>query len=934
MNSKERGIEAADGWIQSMEDAWGGVPGSDLLRNADHIWLEIALPPPSRSEAATWALAGRMLKSGISLDLGIPLFDRFAMARLLVYLHRLHFDALEGAIRSAWLNPTAASARPDVVVLSYAPSRFHEFARITRIHPRALAKAKRDEECREAAYGQTWFAKATDDPMVLAENIDAVARPFVFVIDNSVANESVGPLLTALNDAFPGVPRLLLSPLGDRTALDALDRSHVKGQRWQLRLGDIALLDPIRGKPASTTLLEIPDSQLNGLLLQAFDQFFALRRQLKQNRDPVLTEKLAIFGKVLRAINSLAAPMDMMEGMLERRTRPGRFPVRSLARWLETADRGSCRYGETQISADQLASQLRVTLRALLQAGAVPGKAAALLEWAQGVIGSGSTGVVLAGSASECEVLQLWFDDRLDMAWRGCITVVAMDSSRALAASLPVDHCALIGALWPSRMPWLGLACTALTVFLYPHEVMPTQRIIEMWRRDFAAASQHSADKMKLWSLSFGDDECLFDRDVASLSEECAHRVSKCTGTYPRPAYKAEVPLEIDTNDWIEDLLKEPAEPAAGEPDQVAVAGETARIRTVNKPQGLIWSSRRPVLVLKGEKIESLVPEDLVAGDEIILLEQSEDRVATTENLIELVVEESDDLRHIIALANRWGDWCDEVGKRFPTAAAINKRLVLQGISITNQSISLWLRGGVIGPRENKVVFEFAKMAGVVNRGTATAVINAIERIRSVHQTIGRTLRQAIVARANGAESVKIGSILMDGHLFDQLIQIDEVVGVDLSATQRKEIDAPATLQACAESIRREHPGRLHFSLPAMKSMRDSPYEEMDKFQRCLELMATSLYDCYREKSLRMSDVLAEFEQEGITFQSNLSAVTEGMFGSEQRYNGRKADLNRYFRLGKARDVTKTLRIHFEWDSENELIAIHHAGRHRKNTQT
>jgi hypothetical protein len=44
--------------------------------------------------------------------------------------------------------------------------------------------------------------------------------------------------------------------------------------------------------------------------------------------------------------------------------------------------------------------------------------------------------------------------------------------------------------------------------------------------------------------------------------------------------------------------------------------------------------------------------------------------------------------------------------------------------------------------------------------------------------------------------------------------------------------------------------------------------------------------------------------------------------------------MNRHFRLGGARDKTRTLRIHFEWDEDDQVIVIHHAGEHLTTTQS
>jgi hypothetical protein len=83
-----------------------------------------------------------------------------------------------------------------------------------------------------------------------------------------------------------------------------------------------------------------------------------------------------------------------------------------------------------------------------------------------------------------------------------------------------------------------------------------------------------------------------------------------------------------------------------------------------------------------------------------------------------------------------------------------------------------------------------------------------------------------------------------------------------------------------------------------------------------------------------MHEVLEHFSQEHIEFKPSMSDVTMGQFFDNRKYKQRTADMNRHFCLGNARDATRTLRIHFEWDDEDEQIVIHHAGRHLETTQS
>jgi len=80
--------------------------------------------------------------------------------------------------------------------------------------------------------------------------------------------------------------------------------------------------------------------------------------------------------------------------------------------------------------------------------------------------------------------------------------------------------------------------------------------------------------------------------------------------------------------------------------------------------------------------------------------------------------------------------------------------------------------------------------------------------------------------------------------------------------------------------------------------------------------------------------VLENFRRESIEFQPKMSSVTMGQYADNRKYKGRSADINRHFCLGNARDPIRTLRIHFDWDDEDKLLVIHHAGKHLETTQS
>lgn len=210
---------------------------------------------------------------------------------------------------------------------------------------------------------------------------------------------------------------------------------------------------------------------------------------------------------------------------------------------------------------------------------------------------------------------------------------------------------------------------------------------------------------------------------------------------------------------------------------------------------------------------------------------------------------------------------------------------------------------------------------------------NAIEQVRTAHQQVGKQLRKAILERSAGATTVEIGQLTLDGRVFDDMIELAVVKSIRTATTQvisSKEED----LIDIATRVVDTHPGRIYMTKPAIKSLRDSVYRDHGKLRACLSLMATKLYDHYSTKTGRLHDVLEHFKQESIDFEPKMSAVTMGMYADNRKYKGKPANMNRHFCLGKARDPSRTLRIHFDWDADDKLLVIHHAGKHLETTQS
>ncbi|OUM22672.1 hypothetical protein B8W72_29965 [Pseudomonas putida] len=921
-------IKSSPGWVQAMHGAWGAVPASDLLQSAADAWSPLKLSPPDAAESASFALAGRALKYGKSVAIALPLVGGEGITRLMVYLHRIRWDALQGGIRSPWLNPGNMETCPDIVFISRPRAGFNDLSRVAALRARVLRAS--DQKRNRKSASETLVVDGSSDVMELVETIGKASKPFVLVVDGTRGgNDNAATLDSALSESFPDVPRITLLSLGDSESLEKIRSNGTLSHVWMMRLGDKSALAWDTGADTLFQLLVADDRRANHELALLAGSFFALRRDLDR-KDVVLKERLAIIGKVFRSLNELPVPLAFLESALQAATRPGLFPVRCLERWLEIAGNGSSLYGESDVASRNLIKQLNDVHQLFSQS--VTGKAGWLLQHLVASCKAKQKTLVLCGSPHEVAALESWFDNELEEDWNQTVYITAMDGVRSYRQFRgAMDEVIITGMLWPSRQHWLATPCRRLIVPAYDYEKPFVERMLYLWWSKHGVQSCPDGDKLAQWQLNWSDRR--FADSVTqeqTLALETVH-VSDCF-TYPAKERKASIPLDMEFDNWLELLMEEPVEPSAslhsGDPllpDLVWVTLEGAQTEVP-------WSKTRAVLVLRDEEIHPTLAEELVEGDQIILLRHNDERIATQERLFEMVAL-SEGMQQFLRAAGRWKTMVDSVATRL-TVKQVQAQLRKEKVKVCDATVGNWYRHKVYGPRDRAAVAVFARLSGAKNpERSAHLIANAIEQVRIAHQQIGKQLRKAILERGKGATTIEIGELTLDAKAFDDMIEIGVVKSIRAAATQAVPQREEGLVEIANEVVG-AHPGRICMTNPAIKSMRDSVYRDFRKFRSCLSLMATRLYEHYSAKTERFHDVLEHFKQESIEFESRMSPVTMGMYADKRQYKGKPADMNRHFCLGRARDPSRTLRIHFDWDAEEQLLVIHHAGKHLETTQS
>jgi hypothetical protein len=923
-------------WQAAMANGRVSVPAHELLDERAPMWQQTGLAPMPVAETASFAAFGRLLQYGQAMTMALPMPSNATFARLLSYAHRLRMDAVDGAIRAGWLQPAKMVDRSDIVVLTRPSARHAALAKIVDLHTATLRIGLPFQPPGKRL--RTLLVDGnTTDLMALFKLVEDAARPFLFVVDGTGAGvgEEAGHLQALLQEYFPDVPFVTVLAAGDAQALEKVIAQPSRAHLWRWRQGDEAQAGAVDGKRAPRmTLAKVEDAIANTHLATAAAALRTLSLTAASETPSVRQKIVAPLYKVFTSLRTLALPLEWLEKELLDATHGGRFPVMMLKRWIDSAREAECRYADTRAAVTAAAKALDAAYAVM--DGDTTGKAQAVLARVKAAATERRVLTVLVGGKIEAQAVKRWLDHMLDLEDLPDIRVLPMDGVRALTKT-PANggEVLVLGILWPNRMPWLRLPCEEALLPAYPFEADMLRRQLTRWWEQCGRPSRADGDKLRLWQLDWPRQErCLDDQTDPQAVNPLVDASWPFAGSYRRAAKVLTIPVVDRYSDWIDVLLAEherSLDDEDGEPDE-REGGSVAWLRVTGYAQPIAWPSNKVVLVLEKDDIKPRLPQALEPGNRIVLLRYNDERVATQAALFQMFCSESDGMDEITRFADKWQTLVGEVFKRFDTVTAVRSLLARHGISVTTQTIYTWRRGERLGPENPKVIETFAAECGhKTPEKHARKIHNALEAIRTEHRRIGRDLNAALLEHTTGADEVRIGSLKLDAAAFSAMVDVCEIEDVTLPAAE-KATAVPALLDVAAK-LGQRYPGRLLFTPTAERSLKHCAFKDIDRFDSCLELMATKLWPMYYSGEGRMHDLLRDFEAKSISFAGGTAATTQGRSSDYQRtYKGKPVDIGRHFKLGTAWDPTLTMRVHFHWDEEGRQIVIHHAGEHLKTT--
>lgn len=685
-------------WIDAVTTGWGAVSASELLNVNSLSWSSLRLPSPTHDECLSFAAIERALKYGQSIAVSLSVSEN-TLARLVVYLHRLRFDAMQGGIRTPGLNSGTSLSRKDIVCITRPSAAIKAMSTIPNVSAHVI---KRNSQLPSSVdkrqdKGRTALVDGSLNPVELVEIVESRTRPLAFIIDGTRGGyEHADQLDLSIYECFPEVPRVLLLSLGDEQAAQRIRNNRSSTHLWITRLADTSAVFAEYKLP--TLRLEIvKDDVLSTHLCQIGRDLFNLRKINEQLKDPILKDKLQALNKVCRSLGELAQPLSYLESILADRTRPGLFPIRTLGRWLETVVTGSCKYGEQNHQAQAITQKLNSFYALLLQS--TTGKTGFIQAKVLHALTTGRSLLILVGTHHEADGIELWFDKVLPLYWDEnnsgypLITVNSMDGVRAYRQpKVLVDEVVILGLPWESRQYWLTTPCTSLSLVCYEHERKWYEKTIQQWWLSAGAPSQNDGDKFRFWTLNWTSK--IVDKALASNRDfPIVYEKHENLGEYPIEQRTLSFAIDTSVDDWLEVLIKEAIIEPPNPREFKDSIDEFALIYTDKSQSPLQWAIHRNILVLGDEKISNRRPDALKVGDQVILLKHSTERLATQESLFELLLE-SDGMRQLVRLAKQWNQIIDQVYqkskgkisdiKKFSTAKVfwLARRLSKGGLTI------------------------------------------------------------------------------------------------------------------------------------------------------------------------------------------------------------------------------------------------------------
>lgn len=912
-------------WLDVIYSSWAAVVASDLLQGSLSVWNQEGLEPPSKTQMVVMAAIGKMFRYGQSLKVTLPIGSFKLFPKLAFYLHRLRMDGMAGFIKSPWLNPITVKSRTDLIIFGRTKGLWREFSTSAVMRPEIVNSVNNLEF---SEFQRTFLVNGQGNLLENLDNLKLKSKVFAIIIDtsqNGCSDSSIN-LLKVLPYYFPDVPIFAIGYTGQFYS-EIYPMHH-----WCMRICDSLDVEGNINKEdkyqANIKVLYPSDQVYDRLIKKLGYLIWGLSKKLDEVYGD--SPELSALKVIYKTLHSLNLPLHFHEQATLRYARSGRFAVRTIESWIEIASRLKGRRGDIHDLHSQIMSMIKQIVSDL--SDAETGRCELIYKLCSQALNRNNIIYVLVGIKRDGEILQSYLELRLGPESIGKVKVIPMDGIVS-DFSENIGLLIIAGVLYRSRLHWLGLSAAKKIVISHLFEKEKIAQLISNWYSNYYWPSVSNGHKYQLWNLNFKLGEYFTDDKTSHKyinSEAIICEEIESNGNYPIKPRIVTLDTKRGFDDWLDTLITEP----------LLINGDVSLRETSNivvlHLEGISrvfrWPTFKQISRLQGEEIEVCSAVNLNIGDELIILINSEEQIATQREIFDMFVENNHGLEQSLRIADKWNEYVTLGYEKLDKSLTnLHKYLNTNRLFIHKSTVQNWINGGVIGPQDPKAIRLFAELAQVSNASKMSQVIaQAISLIRTEHRRIGGDIRRAIaISRGRDVSAVQIGTRRFSRDIFDSMIQVAKVSHIQRSSVEQINISRQG-IKDIAKKFAMHYPNKLVFTQNCERVMRNSEFVNIESFNKILEVLINGFYPMYMDKSRSLKEVEEMLAPIPASYAPGMSDITKGKFEQEyfRFYEGKKIDISRHIKLGRAYDSKYTLRLYFHWDEERSQIVIHHAGEH------
>lgn len=920
----------------------------------DNIWLVPAAPLIVNNSAIAnkhgnnffaspmqkemFAVTGRVIKDGHSIALLVPHVSMNDTCMLMHYLHRVRLDANSNVVCGRFFNRSTV-ARKSAILFIGSSSLAHRVAKAYRwLNVTKLPTSARllDSSSVSSSLAHTYIGGENHCTIDYLDELSNRISPFVIIIDaspNGIRND-VSQCFGNLNTYFPHIPIVTMGSPDNANSAESLMKLPTHVFRW--RLGDfdgrnhVAPLGP--GAPHTEV---VPDELVVNNFAPLMSELFLKKRQHNSGETPFLNECLSL----LKLYYELPCRISSLERQLEMHARGGLFAVRTLSRRHDLLKKMSPNYGDLLLLQKSVLDSIDNIHTHYQERGV--GKFLCIKKLLTKFGRTKASVLIVVANryqrfALEYDLAEEGLFHLHDGTEVGAVTIVQKsDRPDARLLNYHYDHAVICCSLWPHERHWLNGWAKNVHFLSYSFEEKWAEITWQSWWNMAGVVSDAVQDKENLLQFSFCSGVFLKDLTVSDLPAPAMIRTlhPDCAPVVRSAEQHGEFDLNIDTLALFMSIMESEVHERKVDATSPTISNSIT-VHFTEKKHPVIFDEGASIKVLTHDDsiaLNDVKVRDLLPGDKVVLVRDGSGRRELLDEIYKSYVDDPA-MHQILHTSYYWFELIDLAADKIGNARQIKEFLQDNGISREQSTIRLWLSHKGFGPQDCDILLVLGKRLNhAIVLNNYHRIFNAINKIRGIRIQLGKLINHALTEDLNQSISIE-GHDISASDIMDMIdiLHVDEVVNpapVALSLVKSMEDLIP--------EVQTSYSDELIITKAGLSSMRKAAYNNIPLARKCFHYLANDIRDVFLQK-VRLVDVATKMEQDNIAYIGGTSDTTQGRFSDYQAlYKGKNADLGKHLRVGNSRvNKSTVLRIHFDWDSDDQKVVIHHAGNHLRTTKS